>query len=311
MHWRKIRITLGIATICLILAHQWAVKPCDQLGLGPGIDGPCVIASFHKILKFWKTEVPVSVLTTEANDRGNLLKRWTSAKHQLGRLSLLAKNYGLSCIYCLGDQKDLEKLIKLSIPVLIHSYRDDVSHASVLIGIKEFPQYFTLADSYTEDYEVLSKTQFAKFWQFQNCEYVIIAPEERIPAWCAENAGFAAKVEAGLLYSQWKDNVYPESHEKLLSELEILKNASKGFSRDLYYWIITAYIREIENQTSEALTALENIVIIKPDYEKFLFYFGVELKKNGNFKKAVEAFNKFLQFHPSDEKTLKAIPMAL
>ncbi|EKD82012.1 MAG: hypothetical protein ACD_39C01522G0001, partial [uncultured bacterium] len=115
---RKIvKIMTGMILMGILLLYQWMVSPIDQFNIGPGVNGPCAIASFHKILKYWQKDIPVAELISLANDQYNLLKRWTSAKYQLGRLSLLAEKYNLSCLYCRGDQSDIEKLCKLGIPV--------------------------------------------------------------------------------------------------------------------------------------------------------------------------------------------------
>ena len=280
---RKIvKIMTGMILMGILLLYQWIVSPIDQFNIGPGVNGPCAISSFHKILKYWQRDVPVAELISLANDQYNLLKRWTSAKYQLGRLSLLAEKYNLSCLYCRGDQNDIEKLCKLGIPVLIHTFLADTSHMSVMTGIREAPKHYTFADSFTSDYRVFAEKDFARIWNFQNNEYVVIAPQNKIPEWVVEDAGFAAKVNACLLYSQWQDKVYQKSLQNLLSELEGLREPSRGHSSDLYYWIISCYIAELEEKNHEFVIALQNVVRIKPDYEMFADFLDNALKKAEN-----------------------------
>jgi len=303
----RIKVFALISLLAGYMFHM-SQNPVDLLAVGPGEDGYCIPASVSKVLKFWGINVSVK----EIEKRMSILKDvngvYKEGQFQIGAISEALEGFGLKVVFRVGNLEEIETLLEKRIPPLIHCYLDNTTHIWILTGYRTFPRYYSFSDSDSCSYAILSRSRLLNVWDQQNFEYLVIAPPEKIPDWCVDNSAFnVAKGKASLLYSAFMDGVSRKSQEEILSIFQLIKKEMEtdqpGY--ELYNNLISCYAASVAKNNEKTISAIEELLKFKRNYERFLFFLAKLRIENGQHEKGKMDLESYIKMRPTDESAAR------
>jgi hypothetical protein len=233
---------------------------------------------------------------------------YKKGQYQIGAIPEALEGLGLKVVFRVGNLEEIETLLEKRIPPLIHCYLDNVTHVWILTGYRTFPGYYSFSDSDSRSYAILSRSRLLNVWDQQNFEYLVIAPPEKIPDWCVNNSAFySARGKASLLYSAFLDGASSKSREEILSIFQLLKKEMEtdqpGY--ELYNNLISCYGASMGENDEQLIFALEKLLKVKRNYERFLFFLAKQKIESGQHEKGKMDLESYIKMRPTDESAAR------
>jgi hypothetical protein len=303
----RIKVFVLISLLAGYIFHV-SQNPVDIMSLGPGESGYCIPASVSKVLKFWKINVSVKEIEKRMSNLKDVNGVYKKGQYQIGAIPEALEGLGLKVVFRVGNLEEIETLLEKRIPPLIHCYLDNVTHVWILTGYRTFPGYYSFSDSDSRSYAILSRSRLLNVWDQQNFEYLVIAPPEKIPDWCVNNSAFySARGKASLLYSAFLDGASSKSREEILSIFQLLKKEMEtdqpGY--ELYNNLISCYGASMGENDEQLIFALEKLLKVKRNYERFLFFLAKLKIESGQHEKGKMDLESYIKMRPTDESAAR------